>query len=293
LQTQAFAQAEPDHARVSSPVFKAVIPQLVRVEEQLSMESVSPYDVHDGKGHVVQSANAPFRALLRTMHEEYKSSNHWGEKRSIAKSVYENVLRNGGRFLDANGNPKSEVSAMKKIMKSLKDMPVRPTLKPSKKVLSALPPRRAPAPSIFNNDLTNDHDLFAPMLKGRNPKSAVMLAIREGADFIVKSKNHDEMGRVAATETLSTPQGLREDEPQQAQDDCEPSQVEPSDIFHTSIPISSSAAAIAAGSVHQEWMPENSSLLDLDMFQEAQITLEKSFELLDVVIVPFVWQVSI
>jgi hypothetical protein len=273
-----------------SQVQFSVIPEL---EDQfLRMESVSPYDVHDGKGHVVQSANAPFRALLRTLHEEYKSSNHWGEKRSIAKSVYENVLRNGGRFLDANGNPKSEVSAMKKIMKSLKDMPVRPTLRPSKKVLSALPPRRAPAPSI-NNGLTNDHDLFAPMLKGRNPKSAVMLAIREGTDFIVKSKNHDEMGREAATETLPTPLGLREDEPQQAQDDCEPSQVEPSDIFHSSIPISSSAAAIAAGSVHQEGMPENSGLLDLDMFQEAQITLEKSFELLDVVIVPFVWQVSI
>jgi hypothetical protein len=139
------------------PVWSFVVPQLIVVPKQDSR-----FDVRDGKGHQVQTANAPFRALLRTVHESYKGTQQWGEKRAIAKSVYLTVMRQGGRFLDAAGNPKSEAEAMKKIMKSLKDLPVRPTLRPNSLVRRALPDNQRSSPAS-----ANDSHLSAP------PPSAV------------------------------------------------------------------------------------------------------------------------
>jgi hypothetical protein len=122
------------------PTLSIVVPRLAVANSKLPrFQEGSPYDVHDGKGHAVQSANSHFRDLLRTVHEAYKGTHKWCEKRSIAKSVFMSVTRKGGRFLDANGEPKSETDAMKKIMKSLKDLPLRPTLKPRKEVLDTLP----------------------------------------------------------------------------------------------------------------------------------------------------------
>jgi hypothetical protein len=134
------------------PVWSFVVPQLIVVPKQDSR-----FDVRDGKGHQVQTANAPFRALLRTVHESYKGTQQWGEKRAIAKSVYLTVMRQGGRFLDAAGNPKSEAEAMKKIMKSLKDLPVRPTLRPNSLVRRALPDIQRSSPTS-----ANDSHLSAP-----------------------------------------------------------------------------------------------------------------------------------
>jgi hypothetical protein len=105
-----------------------------------SPEGGSPYDVYDGKGQVVQNVNSHFRDLLRSVHAEYKATHKRCEKRAIANSVYMSVTRKGGRFLDADGNPKSELEAMRKIMKSLKDMHNRPGLKPNKDVLEMTKP---------------------------------------------------------------------------------------------------------------------------------------------------------
>jgi hypothetical protein len=107
----------------------------------------SPYDVHDGKGQVVQNKNIYFRSLLRSVHEEYKATRKRDEKRTIARQVYADVTRQGGKFLDSNGRPKTEVEAMKRIMKSLKDMPSRPTLHPHSNVIQSLPPNLESIPS--------------------------------------------------------------------------------------------------------------------------------------------------
>jgi hypothetical protein len=82
----------------------------------------SRFDVQDGKGQIACNANVFYLSLVRSLHPRYKASYRPEEKRLIAAIIFDAISREGGRFLDINGEPKSRTESMKKIMKSLKDM---------------------------------------------------------------------------------------------------------------------------------------------------------------------------
>jgi hypothetical protein len=79
-------------------------------------------DVVDGRGEIAKRRNADFRALLRSVHEDYKAARDHQAKRRIAHAVYETVKKTGGRFLDAELQETGAQQSIIKIMKSLKDM---------------------------------------------------------------------------------------------------------------------------------------------------------------------------
>jgi hypothetical protein len=143
----------PDQALVAVSGLK-----MAAAKASSALERGSAYDVHDGRGQVVHNSNVHFRALLRSEHEKYKEARKRCEKRSIAKGVYLSITTNGGRFLDANGKPKSELEAMKTIMKSLKDMPICPKLRPNREVLESLPViHYVPQSNSFDDKGTTPH----------------------------------------------------------------------------------------------------------------------------------------
>jgi hypothetical protein len=79
-------------------------------------------DVVDGRGEISKRRNEGFRALLRSVHGDYKATRDHQAKRRIAHAVYETVKKTGGRFLDAEQRELSAPESIVKIMKSLKDM---------------------------------------------------------------------------------------------------------------------------------------------------------------------------
>jgi hypothetical protein len=282
----------------------------------------SPFDVHDGKGHAVQRVNSHFRALLRTVHEAYKGTNKWCEKRSIAKAVYMDVTRKGGRFLDANKEPKSEVDAMKKIMKSLKDMPARPTLKPSKEVLDTLPLTHY----VSGADFTHGHPVvpgacglstFSTERACRDDNSIPVVPTLDDAMFLhfIQSSSHDETDAREPVERSVVPS----DTPRCsvsvstviigggrchaesinsiatfdiADEEGEWQSTPPADRFRWSTPKSSGYASAAPRTSLQNSLFEISGRLsnELDMFQEGQISLENFLGLGDHAKVPSIWQ---
>jgi hypothetical protein len=84
------------------------------------------FDVYDGKGQITCSANSFYLSLVRSMHPRYKAADGGAEKTVIAATIYDAIVREGGRFFDKNGKLKSKTEAMKKIKKSLKDMKQKP-----------------------------------------------------------------------------------------------------------------------------------------------------------------------
>jgi hypothetical protein len=299
------------------------VPRFVVVKPKPSAsQEGSPFDVHDGKGHAVQRVNSHFRALLRTVHEAYKGTNKWCEKRSIAKAVYMDVTRKGGRFLDANKEPKSEVDALKKIMKSLKDLPARPTLKPSKEVLDTLPLIHYVSGAGFThgNPIVLDVGELStsPTERAcRDDNGIPVVPTLDDAMFLpfIQSSSHDETdasepiafsivssdtprcsvsvsaaiiggGRCHA-ESINTIATF-----DIADEAGEWQSTSPADRFRWSTPKSSGCVSAAPRTSLQNSLFEISGRLsnELDMFQEGQISLENFLGLGDHAKVQSLWQ---
>jgi hypothetical protein len=79
------------------------------------------YDVYDGQGEMVKRANLHFRTLTRQVHMVFKCAKTHSMKRQIAEAVYLEIVSKGGKFLNADSSVKDRPSAVRKIMKSLKD----------------------------------------------------------------------------------------------------------------------------------------------------------------------------
>jgi hypothetical protein len=80
------------------------------------------FDVRDGKGQHICVENSMYRSLVRANHLCYKTADTQQEKRKIASAIYDKIVALGGRFLDRNGDIKTEAESVDKIKKSLKDM---------------------------------------------------------------------------------------------------------------------------------------------------------------------------
>jgi hypothetical protein len=79
-------------------------------------------NVKDGKGEAVKKHNKHYLELIAKVTQTYRNSNQHVTKRSIALQVYHLIKTSGNNlFLDKDGREKSEVEAVNKIMKSLKD----------------------------------------------------------------------------------------------------------------------------------------------------------------------------
>jgi hypothetical protein len=102
------------------------------------------FDVYDGKGQITCSANSFYLSLVRSMHPRYKAADGGAEKTVIAATIYDAIVREGGRFFDKNGKLKSKTEAMKKIKKSLKDMKQKPH---SADIVDDASVERVPVPS--------------------------------------------------------------------------------------------------------------------------------------------------
>jgi hypothetical protein len=312
------------------PALSVVVPRLAVVNSKLPrFQEGSPYDVHDGKGHAVQSANSHFRDLLRTVHEAYKGTHKWCEKRSIAKSVFMSVTRKGGRFLDANGEPKSETDAMKKIMKSLKDLPVRPTLKPRKEVLDTLPLIHYVSGADFANvkeAVPDAYELSTSSSESAyrdNHDTPVVPSLMEATPLPLKSSRVDSgettqvLNSVVPSEMPQEPlsgsaTGMKigggrchmesinsiatfdaaDFDLQEERQWFQSSQTSSADRFRWSTPKSSGCASAAARTnLHNSLFGMSGRLSnELDMFQEGQISLEKFLGLGNHATVPSLWQ---
>jgi hypothetical protein len=80
------------------------------------------FDVRDGKGQLVCMENSLYRSLVRANHLRYKTADKQHEKRKIAAAIHDKIVVLGGRFVDRDGNIKTEAESIDKIKKSLKDM---------------------------------------------------------------------------------------------------------------------------------------------------------------------------
>jgi hypothetical protein len=80
------------------------------------------FNAYDGTGERIKRLNHRFRSAIGMTHHQYKKAQTNEGKKQIAKAFYNNVLGTGGNFYDQDGTIKTEKTAIKKIMKSLKDM---------------------------------------------------------------------------------------------------------------------------------------------------------------------------
>ena len=67
-----------------------------------------------------QQYNKHFRKLITDAFPRYNATQSKIEKREIGIRIYLTIVKAGGRFLDAQGNPMVRSKAILKVMKALK-----------------------------------------------------------------------------------------------------------------------------------------------------------------------------
>lgn len=72
-----------------------------------------------------QQYNKHFRRLITEAYPRYNETGSKIEKREIGIRIYLQIVKSGGRFLDAQGNPMNRSKAILKVMKALKVCPAQ------------------------------------------------------------------------------------------------------------------------------------------------------------------------
>ena len=75
----------------------------------------------DSNDQQAQQYNKHFRKLITDAFPRYNATQSKIEKREIGIRIYLSIVKAGGRFLDAQGNPMNRSKAILKTMKALKD----------------------------------------------------------------------------------------------------------------------------------------------------------------------------